>query len=278
MIQEQAMLVTLNISAWTARKFDGKVSKEVETANAATNAGRFNKLLADTRYTSPIQKAATAARSFHYENTLPWNNNGQRLLPNTNYFEYIGAINSFKQDFEAAVDAFLKVYETDVINDARHRLGAMFNASEFPPSPELKAKFEFVLNIDPVATSDFRLDLQAEEVEKIRTDYDRNLTTKIEATVTDLKQRLQDQVRAIRDKLSDKDAIFRDSLFGNLEDLLNIIPRLNVTGNPAITELCRDAKALLNDPDAVRGNEGLRGNTATEAANILDKMKAMFSR
>src|SRR5438094_45147 len=40
-LHHSAMLAALNISQWTARKYDKNVSKEVEAKHQATDAGRF---------------------------------------------------------------------------------------------------------------------------------------------------------------------------------------------------------------------------------------------
>ena len=47
MLNHKAMLMTLSISQWTARKHDKHASSEIEKSHGAKNAGRFNKLLVD---------------------------------------------------------------------------------------------------------------------------------------------------------------------------------------------------------------------------------------
>ncbi|MDA3813714.1 MAG: hypothetical protein PF570_05610, partial [Candidatus Cloacimonetes bacterium] len=109
-LNDKAMLVYLNISIWTARKYDKKISTEVENKYGADEAGRYNKILIAKKNLSNIQKIISSARAFHYENTLPWSDNGGRLLPSANYFGYVKAIQCFKDDFEREVINFLRVY------------------------------------------------------------------------------------------------------------------------------------------------------------------------
>src|SRR5574340_1123555 len=81
-LQQLAMLASLNISMWTARKYDRKVTTEATRSHgAAEDAGRFNKLLVPKTAIQPLEQAAGAARREHDEWTLPWGNNGERLLP-----------------------------------------------------------------------------------------------------------------------------------------------------------------------------------------------------
>lgn len=90
MLQKNSLIVSLSVSQWTARRHDKEITKEVKnTHNASEDAGRYNKLLVAKEHTDPINKVAGKARTFHYENTLPWGDNNERLLPTKNYFKYV---------------------------------------------------------------------------------------------------------------------------------------------------------------------------------------------
>ena len=68
-ISARAMLVCLKISAWTARKFDKRVTKEVNEARGASeDAGRYNKMLlpGDAEAYRTLVKVCNAARGDHY--------------------------------------------------------------------------------------------------------------------------------------------------------------------------------------------------------------------
>src|SRR3546814_5363729 len=71
----------VRLSAWSARRIDRKATEEInEKNNAANDAGRYNKLLVDSKALAGIQSAISAARAFHYSRTLPWQDDGARLL------------------------------------------------------------------------------------------------------------------------------------------------------------------------------------------------------
>jgi len=67
-IQNSAILVDLNISAWTARKLDKNVSSEIDVAKGTkAKGGNYNKhLLAGTDKLDAVQKIVSAARVWHY--------------------------------------------------------------------------------------------------------------------------------------------------------------------------------------------------------------------
>ena len=89
-IASSAMLVELSIRSWTARKLDKRVSSEVDTAKGTkTRVINANKnLLAGTGVLDTIVKYAANARAWHNAQTLPWSDNGSRLLPVSNFVNY----------------------------------------------------------------------------------------------------------------------------------------------------------------------------------------------
>ena len=72
MQHEKYLLVALRCSKWSARKFDPKATQEVvDTHNAASDVGRFNKMLLSKVYINPVHSAFAAARAQHDKLTLP---------------------------------------------------------------------------------------------------------------------------------------------------------------------------------------------------------------
>ena len=90
-ITSKAMLVTLSISCWNARKFDRKITREVAERHKTTEKiGRYNKNLlpVEADLYLAISTAGWKARQVHYRETLPWSDEGSRILLGSNYFHY----------------------------------------------------------------------------------------------------------------------------------------------------------------------------------------------
>lgn len=276
MLQSSSLIVNLNISQWTARKHDRKITDEVATThNASADAGRYNKMLVAPQNLTPIQQAATRARDFHYDNTLPWGDNGDRLLSSKNYFIYIQKMQELQSEFETAVAAFLRNYDV-VIAEAKIRLNGMFKDSDYPRRTEIESKYGFKTTFMPVPDNDIRVTLNDKEIEKLRNSVEVEITNRLTAAVGNIWERIREQVTHMRDKLADHNAIFRDSLFGNLSELVDLLPRLNVTNDADIARACEDMRKLISDPDAIRQNVQLRSAKADDAAQILNKFKSFF--
>lgn len=274
-LQTKALTVNLEINQWSARKHDKKITKEVEDTHNATDAGRYNKLLIAKEAIQKIQKAGGAARLFHYENTLPWSNNGDRLLPSANYFAYVTEMNRLKSEFEKEVVYFLVNY-SDVVEDAKIRLKGMFNSADYPSEAEIKSRFGFKTEFMPLPDTDFRLNLSQTEINNLTLSVENSMKDRINKAVSDTWKRIKEQLEHMKERLSTTDAKFHDTLFSNLADLIELLPKLNVTNDSAINEICDQMQTLLVNPESVRTNSNLRADKANEVERLLSKFDAFF--
>src|SRR6202008_1182341 len=89
-ITERAMLAAIHISIWTAIKHDRKISRKVaEEHGAFESAGRYNKqLLRSADKLNALRTLAGQVRQSFYKITLPWSDEGYRLLPAHFYFDW----------------------------------------------------------------------------------------------------------------------------------------------------------------------------------------------
>lgn len=274
-LHTKAMLVSLSIRQWTARKYDRSVSRKVEQDYNAHDAGRFNKLLIAQEEMKKIQKIANEARIFHYENTLPWGDNGTRILPTKNYFEYVESIKEIRNKFVETVNTFIDVYP-ELKEEARRRLNGMFKEMDYPTVEELKSRFDFNVGFAPVPDSnDFRVDLNDSEIDKIRKEIDAKRDEAERVAMKELWQRLYNAVEHMVNKLSDSDAVFRDSLVKNVAEICQLLPKLNITNDNKLTEMGNEVAAKLStiEPDVLRKDKGTRREICGTAEDILNKMK-----
>lgn len=274
-LTEKSLLVNLVICQWSARKYDKTATKEVNETHGAQDAGRFNKILVGKEHLEALQKLATKARQFHYDNTLPWGDNGDRLLPTDNYFAYTAQVAQLKNEWEIAVTRFEQAYP-HMITEAETKLGTLFNRNDYPSF--ISDRFQIKASFMPVPDAeDIRVNLSAGEVDTLRRNISAELEERFAGATKSIFERMHDVLGKMFARLSEKDAIFKDSLFENVRDLVELLPRLNVTGDETINELCKDMAALYVDPQKVRSSVRLRAEKAEEVDAILKKMDAFFS-
>lgn len=271
---EKSILVSLVITQWAARKYDKKVTREVNENHNSKDAGRFNKSLIAREHLQELTKIVTQARAFHYENTLPWSDSGERLLPSDNYFQYTSELAKLKNQYEQEVNKFTLAYPA-MIEQAKIELNGLFNPNDYPL--DIRERFTIRTSFMPVPdVADLRVNLSANEVSALQTEITKEVNERFINAQKSVYERITEQLKAMHARLSEKDAIFRDSLFDHVLELVELLPRLNVAEDARITELCADLKSLYTDPEQVRTNKKLRKDKAQEVENMLSKIDSFF--
>jgi len=270
-LTEKAMLARLTITQWSARKMDKRVTEEVRVNHdASADAGRYNKLLIAQEAIKTVQAVATAARETHYRLTLPWRDDGARILPAKAFFDYSKSMRDSEAEFNRAVAEFLAEYPV-LVSDARHRLNGMFSENDYPSADKLRARFSWTISIDPLPTGeDFRVTIGDDETARIRAEIDARTRQALADGMRDAWQRLYDAVKHAADKLADADAIFRDSLIGNIRDLCGLLPVLNFADDARLEAMRANIETKLAglDCDGLRRSPMYRHKAAQDAQAI----------
>jgi len=278
-LTDKALLVQLNISQWTARKYDRKITKEVLSSHGASmGAGRFNKsLLPMNDYLDRVQKKATAIRQKYYTNTLPWGIEGTQMLPSANYLGFMTEFRNEKGEWESLVAEFISNYSR-LKEDAKSMLpNGLYNESDYPCEDSIHEKFCMDMAVFPVPSDDFRVAINDNELDNIRKDVERRVAQASEIAMADIWKRLYDRVKHMSEKLADPKAIFRDTMVENTRELCSLLPKLNFADDPNLESLRKEVEgSLLLHPDSLRNNPVLRHDKGLEAKAIMDKMGAFM--
>jgi hypothetical protein len=270
MIQNSSVLVDLNLGVWTARKMDKRVSQEIDASkNTRARAGNYHKnLLAGTEALASVHSVASAIRSWHYSQTLPWADNGQRLLTMANFFEYKSMFSDYQRQFDDSLQAFYTEYPT-LMSAMAFQLGNLFNPDDYPALDDIRRKNYLRVVFSPVPDSgDFRVDIPEQyrqELEQISRDREA-------AAMKDLWDRLHECLKHMSDKLAGEEKqIFRDTLVTNTTELCSMLTKLNVTNDPKLEHARQEVEKALMGVTAVdlRKHPGLRQNTKARVDQIL---------
>ena len=274
-LKEKTMIVQLNTSHWTARKYDAKVSQEIDESHDATKSGRFNKTLIISDLLNDVNTCVGKARSYHYKVTMPWDDAGQRLLPVAEYFEYTKKMEEFQIEHKKLVSIFMQEYPT-MREAAKGRLNTLFNESDYPDEQALVRKFNISYKITPVAdSSDLRIELSKDEVKEIKRNIENGLSEKINNAKNSIIERAEIAVRAMYKKLSDQTSTFRDTLVGNIVSIAEILPSMNFDNDDQLVKLQKKLSKLDVPPDSLRKDMKVREETAKTAKKLLKKIKGM---
>lgn len=266
------MLVNLSVSCWTASKKDNKAGTAVKAqASASAQAGWFNKRLVNPDALKAIGKVEGRIRDFHYKHTLPWGDNGDRILSALAYMDYVDGLRAIKTEFEQEVSKFVRDYPS-LVQSARTMLGAMYEPGDYPTPEAIATKFEVRTGFTPMPdAADFRVDVGAEAVAEIKKSITDSINERLRLATKECWLRLDEVVRKMADTLDDPERVFRDSLVDNIRELVILLPKMNLTGDTNLSmAICEIREALLVDPDTLRRNKTTRAVVADTARTIWE--------
>ena len=304
-IASAAMIGNLNISSWEARIQD-KATKEEVLATKGARSKRAASVSKHLFSECPALDAIKALRGEAYlwfrKETMPWDDNGGRLITTKRYLQTMDQAAKYEQRFNALVNAFLGVYQTEISKQAFEN-GALFDRSEYPSEDEVRAKFRFALNVSPVPTSgDFRVDIGHEAAKQLAEQYERLAAERMSAALAEPWQRIKDQVLWVKERMEavlayDPDAVeeqpvtdpdgkvidikitkkrrpkLYDSMLENGLELCKTLSDFNITNDPRLEEARRELEAALTrvDMDSLKESPELQKATKTAMQDILDR-------
>jgi len=287
-LSRKATLVSVNITQWTARKLDKKVTDKVNREHSAVaDAGRFNKLLIGAEHLAELQGMVSKARALHYLMTRPWADDGPRILPNALFAKFSDAFRTLKREFNEAADRFCAAYPA-FIEERKRELNGMFDEADYPAVEEIRSKFNLDLTILPFPDAeDFRADLDDDTVEEIRqqvrTTTGNVLDNAMKHTITQVSETVGHMAKALAEYGDEIDGSkrtrsFKDTLVENIRTLADLLDAFNLTNDPKLAEITKRIKAELcvEDAQTLRDNEKVRANVQQSADEIVKAVSGIF--
>lgn len=274
------MIASLKVSSFTNARNDDGITKEVMVAHQMQGkAGRWVKLKLNPDALEGVRTIASRARKAHYNLTLPWED-GRRLLPLTLRQKYQEQMDTLRVEFAAAVETFVAEYPKRV-EESRAMHGKKWNPDDYPAASEIPGHFSFGTEFSAVPRANHLEQVVAgDALARMQADLEAANAQRLQAAEADVWERILAPVRDLATRLADPDAVFRDSLVGNVRDILTIAPDFNLTGKPALTAAVDEIKGKLAslNPDLLRNNMQVRGAAVKAAAGIIQRFGAVGVR
>lgn len=285
-LTSRTVLATLHTRLWTGIRRDHTITEEIcEEKKASRKAIRANKSLVGDEI-KPLRRAERNLREVFRRNTLAWNDDATRILKASVFKEFRHKMTEPLSQFRAEIDKFIEIYPT-VIENARSHLGQAWSLDDYPSNAQIKACFGVSLTFSPLPqadNNDFRASMSAEEVEIIRNSVEAQLRQTMENANTEILERLRAPLIRYAERLKiyhrDENGTenhFRDSLVDNIKAIVELAPKLNITDNPTINNLCEMIKRdiAVHDPDSLRHDQALRHESCLRAKEIVEEINAL---
>lgn len=288
-LSERAILVTLHTGAWTGSLVDKQVTEEVSEANnaAKNGAGRYNKQIVASRFLSAVNSKVSQIRRTHFALSLPWEDSGARILATRGYENYCEQIRNGRIMVEAAAREFVKGMDV-YIDEAKVRLGDMFDAADYPEADEILSRFYVEYETQQVPEAgDFRAALTKDQVKAVVKDIEARTNERVQIAMHSAFERIADVTGKMAEKLRDFEpatgkakgqrgkAAFRATLVYNVKELAELLPSLNITGDKRLDQLQKDLLKLCDPdmpPEVLRIDAKARAKMAKQADDVFKKV------
>lgn len=224
--------------------------------------------------------------TYHIRATLPHTDDGARILPNKQYFEYTQTMGQFEQSLKAMDAQIIQDYSALIAADMTERILALqaqgkpttgVHRDEYPSLDQMQRYLYVEWVLEPISTAnDYRY--QVDDAMKAR--LESRLKVIEEQAKADVFARMfppmQRFIEKLRVPIGEKGSIFRDSLVENLNELAVELPKLNFSDDPRVDEMVGEVKRLLQpyvfNPDALREQPEARDRARERMEELMKKM------
>jgi hypothetical protein len=278
-ITSSAMLVDLNISGKNFRKRDKNSADELAVSkHASTSSFNLTKSLMNHAVElGDLTKHIAHTRNMHYRMTLPWSDNGSRLLTVKKYPEYVEAMTGRQAEMFELLEKFLGKYDSYVVQ-AVGVMGDLYDVNDFPDVEEVKQGFSFNFRFIPLATSnDFRVDIANETKNVLAESYEKYFEEQYNNSMNSLWGKLATALAKVSERLDydegkgEEKKMFHDTLVSNVEDVLEMFDAYNVNKDPVMAEVSKKLNNIFSsiDADALRTSQTVRKHVKGNVDDVL---------
>lgn len=156
-----------------------------------------------------------------------------------------------------------------------------FEADDYPLVTAVPGLFTMGISYEPVpAAGHFVETLAGEAVAKMREDLEARNTERVQYAVQDLWKRVLGPVLHLAEMLANPEPCIRESLVGNVTEIVGLIPELNLTGDSQLNAVAQAIRGLTTglSTGALKESPVLRLETAQKALAIAQQFGQMGAR
>lgn len=264
------------LSCWDGRATDESLGNEVRQSHniGSRKDASVRVRLVSEEFIGTVTAHYSQARQFIYQKTLPWSNDGDRVIGTSKYQEFEDAIVKLDMEGRQLVKAFLIDKKDSIMADARARLNGAFDEALFPPWDRLSEKFAITLNVFPIQhPNDARIEGLTEAVtNRVKDEATRAVNERVEGTVadilTDMRLIVSDlKVKCSEDKKGTKYKFLIERALAAADHA-----ELDITGNPVIASAAKRLRQAVEGltTDTLQRSHRAR-NTVIEVAEEVAK-------
>ena len=277
-INLRMMEANLSIGAWGVEKIDRSTSKEVAKQKGAKDGrAKVTKKLVPDEALKPIKTCIKHIRAVHESHTIPIGK-GRSVIPAVSWMDFRKVMNKMFDEYDAAVDDFVRRVYPEILSKAEADMGALYDATEFPEPHELSSRFHREVSLAPMPDNDRLLDLcdiPKEELDNIYNDAQKDAEEQVTNIRRDAYLKILDPVKHLADVCLKSERLYESS-FDKVHDMLDKAECFNLAGSDEFTSMIGTLRYQLTGytVDDCRKDKDLKksyGRKAEECAKVVEE-------
>ena len=275
-LADKAVLVKLTRNVWNRRVSDKQLTDAAEASVAATRkVGKFLKeLAAESAEVEEVERAYSALYVYMRKNTLPWLDDGVRMLPSRRYFDFAAELTKLREEANAAAAKLEAVFPAVIAADAA-RLGAAWNIDDYPTS--ITDKYKSAVQWRPVpAAGDFRVAVDPADALAL----DNAIADAEQAARAEVLHQLVEPLQHAIEVLGREKPRIHGSMLGNIVEAAERVPLLLLDADPGLEALAERVAALAQQHmatlDDIKGDDAAKAQVASDLKAQVDTLVNVF--
>jgi len=282
-LRRTAAAVRVHFTWWGVRRALTPQQKE-EVGVACSADARLltaGKKLVDVRHEAFRRLTAIRGRIISYWRgiSLPYVEPGVRLIRQSDIDGFRHVMDGFRGELTCAEADLNAVYD-QIRDDARRRLGRLYNAADYPT--EVRGLFAVDYDFPSVEPPNYLMRIAPEvyeqEQQRVASRFEESVRLAEEAFVGELAKLVSHLTERLSGGASNERKIFRDSAISNLTEFFSRFRDLNVRSSAQLDQLVERAQQIVRgvEPQELRDNNGLRQHIATQLSQVQATLDGMM--
>jgi hypothetical protein len=280
-LADKAMLVRLRRSMRSPYAYDSTATHQVEAAANATRIGRFNKhLMKNSAALKRCTSAFTDVYTYANKHTLPWLDDGLRLLPAHLYADFTSSLRQRIHAAEQEADNLALVWHSEINNDAL-RLGNLFNPNDYPDATEIRNYWSISTRFLPVpTTNDFRTQIDPQDVASLQQEIAEAEQNAASYVLQSMLEPMEYAVQRLKEYENRPGQRFHESIINNMVEVASRMEKVNISDDPNIAASIRQLKPLAlscaMNTTAIKENDATRASVRQQITDLTNSFAGLI--
>jgi len=234
-----------------------------------------------------VTAAKTAIRNYWIDHTLPYPEDGVRLLRQSNVASFTARMDDLRMRLHGTVIGLENAYQ-QLREKARRDRGSLFKEADYPPT--LVGLFDVAWDFPSLAPPEWLLtrnpELYQQQAARIAARFDEAARMAEDAFITELSDLVETLTRKLRGLDDGTEKRLMESTVGNLTDFFQRFKSLNIHSSEELDRVVEQAQAAMSGKqlfggspltvEELRTSQSLRADVATRLSVVGAQLEGMM--